>query len=413
MRVLQVNDADLRGRRFNGFDLLSDLGERGIEAHQVVLTKESDDPRVRALLAADTDVALNDALWRVEQDNSMNALLYPWARTLRTLPEFHEADVVHYHLIHNRMLSLLDLPALFAEKPAVWTFHDAWPLTGHCIQPASCTGWQSECTPCPHVDRWFSLDSDCAGPQWRLKRRVYSKLDADVVVASRLMQRMFESSPLPGSGMRPHLVPFGVRGDDFLADGARAESRRTLGLPEHDITLLLRAAPGQSKGTDKVIEALTAGSFGGARVTVLALDGVGVLRSLPSQFNVVEYGWVRDQALYARLLSACDIFLMPSPAESFGMMALEAMAAGRPVVCFNDTAVEELIAEPECGLAVPLGDASALRTALERLAADGGMRERLGRQGRAVAAQRYAHDQYVDALVAVYEEASSRGSSLR
>ncbi|MRR38460.1 hypothetical protein EG829_28195, partial [bacterium] len=135
MKVLYVNNVDLQGRRFNGYDLLSDLQSRGVEGRQVVLTKLSDNPRVTPLLRSGRDEVFNVALHDVERQHGMDNLLFPWGRVLRELPEFAEADVVHYHLIHNDMVSLLDLPELFSRKPSVWTFHDPWAMTGHCIHP--------------------------------------------------------------------------------------------------------------------------------------------------------------------------------------------------------------------------------------------------------------------------------------
>ena len=97
VKVLQVNNVDLHGRRFNGFDLIEDLGARGIDCSQAVLNKLSGDPRVFPLIEGPADEALHRALARVEDRRSMNNLLFPWARRLLETSEFGEADVVHYH----------------------------------------------------------------------------------------------------------------------------------------------------------------------------------------------------------------------------------------------------------------------------------------------------------------------------
>ena len=67
------------------------------------------------------------------------------------------------------------------------------------------------------------------------------------------------------------------------------------------------------------------------------------------------------------LYQSCDVFLMPSTGESFGMMAIEAMASAKPVICLADTAVEEVSRAPELGIAVPEGDAEAMAAAMRRL----------------------------------------------
>jgi glycosyltransferase involved in cell wall biosynthesis len=409
VRVLQVNDTDLRGRRFNGYDLISELRGSGIECSQAVLTKESDDPEVFSLLSEPTDEALNDALWRVEQRNAMSALLYPWARLLVESPAFRDADVVHYHLIHNRMLSLLDLPDLFARKPSVWTFHDPWVMTGHCIYPMECEGWLTGCEPCPYPNRRFAMTPDCAGRMWSVKRDAYSRLDVDVVVASPFMEGMVRRSPLTGHFQHVHRVPFGVRGDSFLPESERAGSRRGLGIPPDDLVIFFRSAEGEYKGTDKLIEAL--GSSPPSRpTTLLTVDALGLLGGLKQRYNIVELGWVEDGSLYPRLFSACDMFVMPSLAEAFGLMALEAMAAGRPVVCFEGTTIASITHAPECGIAVPFGDAAALRAAIDGLASDPADAQRRGGLGRELAKSEYSHERYLDEISSLYGEVLARWS---
>lgn len=405
MRVLHVNDTDLRGRAFSGFDLVHDLAQAGVEAGQIVLHKLSDDPAVTPLFEGPADETLNDAVWRVEQRHGMDGVLYPWAGPLMESAAFREADVVHYHLIHNRMISLLDLPALTAAKPSVWTFHDAWPLTGHCIQPLDCGGWRSGCSPCPHLDRWFAMRVDCASQMLELKRSVYAQLDVDVVVSSSFMLDMLRESPLGAAFSRVHLVPFGVRTERYLADDCRVESRKALGIAPDEAVILLRAAPGELKGTDLVLRALSL--RGPARPTaVLALDGRGLLGGLRQDYRVVELGWASESTV-AQAYSACDVFVMPSRGESFGLMALEAMSSGRPVVCLEGTAVASVVDAPTCGVAVP-DSPQALRDAIDALLCDPQEAASRGELGRIRAATAFSHDGYISALYEIYIGALSR-----
>ena len=81
---------------------------------------------------------------------------------------------------------------------------------------------------------------------------------------------------------------------------------------------------------------------------------------------------------------ACDIFCMPSveQAEAFGLVQLEAMACGKPVVCTQlNNGVNIVNIEGETGLAVPVRDPVALGKTLETLMQDAASRLRLGQQG--------------------------------
>src|SRR4051794_13282969 len=102
------------------------------------------------------------------------------------------------------------------------------------------------------------------------------------------------------------------------------------------------------------------------------------------------------------LLSRADVLCAPSlGGESFGMVLLEAMAAGLPVVA-SDIPGYKAVLPPEAGRLVPPGDAGALAGALRQLLDDGGLRARLGGAGRREA-QRYDWDAVVGEVVAVYE----------
>jgi glycosyltransferase involved in cell wall biosynthesis len=86
------------------------------------------------------------------------------------------------------------------------------------------------------------------------------------------------------------------------------------------------------------------------------------------------------------LWDACDVAVVPSRRpESFGLVALEAMLAGKPVVASATGALPDLVAHERTGLLVPPNDPAALAAALERLARDRALRERLGQAGREAA----------------------------
>ena len=92
-----------------------------------------------------------------------------------------------------------------------------------------------------------------------------------------------------------------------------------------------------------------------------------------------------------RLFRAADVFAFPSVKEGFGLAALEALAAGLPVVASDIDVFRGFLADGESALLCPVGDAAALAAGLERVARDAGLCERLRRGGRAVT-RRYTWD---------------------
>ena len=80
--------------------------------------------------------------------------------------------------------------------------------------------------------------------------------------------------------------------------------------------------------------------------------------------------------------ASADLFLFPSMTETFGNVTTEAMASGLPLVAFDHAAAAQLIRSGHNGMLAPLGDGGAFVSAARALAADAGLRLRLGRAAR-------------------------------
>ena len=108
---------------------------------------------------------------------------------------------------------------------------------------------------------------------------------------------------------------------------------------------------------------------------------------------------------------ACDVFCLPSvePAEAFGIVQVEAMACGKPVVCCQlDNGVNWVNRDGETGIAVPPADPAALAGALARLQQDASLRARLGDQARRRALAHFTSAAMAKSTLAVYREVLSR-----
>jgi glycosyltransferase involved in cell wall biosynthesis len=98
--------------------------------------------------------------------------------------------------------------------------------------------------------------------------------------------------------------------------------------------------------------------------------------------DAVEFAGQVTYAALAEAYASCDVFCLPSLQEGFGIVFLEAMIAGKPVVACRGTAAEELV-DPDLGILVPIDDVRALADALHRLLTDPVERARLGSRGPA------------------------------
>ncbi len=104
----------------------------------------------------------------------------------------------------------------------------------------------------------------------------------------------------------------------------------------------------------------------------------------------------------APFLTAADLFVLTSAAENCPLALLEAMASGLPVVGTSVGGVPEVVRDGVDGLLCPADDGSAIADAVRRLAADPGLRTRMGRRARQRVLDRYTLDHCLDGLVASY-----------
>ena len=196
---------------------------------------------------------------------------------------------------------------------------------------------------------------------------------------------------------------------DLLGDGAAARGR--LGLSPTTTVLLIVGRLVPLKGHRYLLSAL-AGLRRARRDVVLLVVGDGPLRD--SLRRSVEALDLKDatrflggrQGLVEETLGAADIVVVPSLSEGFGLVALEAMAAGRPCVASRTGGLPEIVADDDSGILVPPGDVNALTAALDRLVSNPGLRATMGRRGRALVEERF--DIRVRQIIRMYDDILAR-----
>jgi glycosyltransferase involved in cell wall biosynthesis len=121
-----------------------------------------------------------------------------------------------------------------------------------------------------------------------------------------------------------------------------------------------------------------------------------LLESLPS--NVIYEGSALHQDVSSAMRSA-DLFVLPSLEDSYGLVTLEAMAAGVPVVVSRNCGTSELISHGESGMLFPAGDTSALVAAIDELVSSAELRARIGRAGQRKVLKGFTWEQYSDRVL--------------
>ncbi|TET53619.1 MAG: glycosyltransferase family 1 protein [Anaerolineales bacterium] len=125
--------------------------------------------------------------------------------------------------------------------------------------------------------------------------------------------------------------------------------------------------------------------------------------------DIVLFLGARDQDELQYYYSAADVVVVPSDYESFGMVALEAMACGTPVIASDVGGLATLVRNGRTGYRVPARDPAALAAKIKRLLTDEGLRRRIG-QRASCRAEEYAWPRIADKMEKVYAELA--GSSM-
>lgn len=205
------------------------------------------------------------------------------------------------------------------------------------------------------------------------------------------------------------VIRLGIDLESRVVDGSeRAEYRRRFGVPEDRFVVGWIGRMTQIKRIPDVLLAFRRLLDRGVDAT-LCLVGDGPDRTAAERLahelgiarQTLFVGYQRQVAPYYAMF---DALLLPSANEGTPVVAIEALAAERPVVATRVGGVPDVVDDGEDGFLVEIGDTDALADRLERLARDGDLRRRFGGRGRERVLPRYRVSRLVDDIDNLYRE---------
>jgi glycosyltransferase involved in cell wall biosynthesis len=227
-----------------------------------------------------------------------------------------------------------------------------------------------------------------------------SKAELVTVVSDHTRRRLLEvlGPTIPDS--RIATVPGAVDPERFCPTGPVHLAAFRLRRPDAKVVLFCGRLS-RLKGCDRLVDAARDID---AEVFVLG-DGperAALMRRARDNHRVHFVGYVREPLLQ-QFYRRADVQVVPSVSdEAFGLVCVEAMASGTPVVATAVGGIPEIVVDGDCGLLVEPGDAAAIAGAVNHLLASPALRRRMGERARRLVEERFTWDviasQFVRAL---------------
>ena len=244
----------------------------------------------------------------------------------------------------------------------------------------------------------------------KVHRRLFNKMlgkytDKVVAVSDAVKKDIVYFDGIPEEKVK--VIYNGIEKQLFV-DKKRDEMRSALGIPFGSTVVGTTGRIKEQKGQKYLIEAVSILSREYPSIRLLII-GDGPLMEEMKQYadllnvngNVIFLGTRRD---VPDLLSAIDIFVLPSVWEGLGIALLEAMAAGKPVIASSIGPFREIIDTKDVGLLVPIGDSRKLATSIEELLKNYTVMEKMGRAARERAISVFSIESTVSDYTHLYED---------
>jgi glycosyltransferase involved in cell wall biosynthesis len=195
------------------------------------------------------------------------------------------------------------------------------------------------------------------------------------------------------------LIPLGIE----RPPARIVASRATFGLPHDAFVMVTIGRLVARKATTQLVDVLAASAIPNAHLLVIG-DGPDAvaIRQRAAELGVADRvhlpGQVSEAEKYAALAIA-DAFVSTSQHEGFGLVFLEAMACGLPIICYDRGGQTDFLASGETGFVVKLNDTAAFTHAVRAIHSDIYLRRRVGQRNRQT-----VENYFIDSCAARYEQ---------
>jgi glycosyltransferase involved in cell wall biosynthesis len=403
MNVLHINQSDIYGgAAISGYRLHQALLARGIESKILAGRVETHSDRVAVTHRkryAEIQLA------RLSQYAGLSHITQFQSFNLPKHPFYQAADVLNFHNLHTGFFNYLAIPKLTEHKPAIFTLHDMWSFTGHCVYSYDCDRWKTGCGKCPYPDSYPEIKIDNTQIEWKLKNWVYSRSNLTIVTPSSWLYEQAKVSML--NRFPIHHIPHGIDTEAYQPLD-QEQCRTLLGIPSGKKVLMFVSflLNDTRKGSDVLVKALQQLPTTLKSELVLLTIGHGSDRlSETVGMQTLNLGHVSSDRLKAIAYSASDLFLLPTRADNLPLVLQESLACGTPMVASKVGGVPDLVRHGKTGYLVQPNDADDFRQGIIMLLDDHSLRQTMRRECRDITLQEYTLELQTQRYLDLYQQA--------
>lgn len=250
------------------------------------------------------------------------------------------ADVVHLHVIHSYFLPFVWFirELIRADKPVVWTAHDYWILTGRCAFTEGCERWRCGCGSCPTQNNYPPAHLDFSSSQFKTKRHLLAQLGSrlHIVTPSEFLAQTIRDG-LPGVAVC--VIPNWIDSEFESSLNVLKLSSEPIKLHTKKIKVMVTA--NDLSDPSKVDRQLISQLLDIAHIEIHTIGQ----NSPFSGARVVNHGRIEQRKRMIEVISSSDVALFTSEKDTFGLVMIEALACGVPIIAIQSLAAREVLSQ--------------------------------------------------------------------